>query len=124
MVETLKELGELNKKAVKDGLLLINGLSFRKDYSQLLGKPLSSLEDRFYRYLGELSTNGYVSAHVLVDKFYFLEGYELEDNRAGVDALVSRIRKKMGETTIITKQDLGYLSRRTSIETKCRDAGN
>lgn len=121
MIETLKEL---NDKAIEDGLLLRDGESLRKDYSCKLGKPLSSLEDRCYRFIGELSMDGPVSTDVLIDKFYLKITNMLEVDRAPVDQLIQKIRKKMGETTIINKPGLGYLSRRTSIETKCRDAGN
>lgn len=124
MVETLKELEELNKNAVKDGLLLTGDLSFRKDYSSLLGRPLSSLEDRLYRYIGELSVNGIVSTSVLIDKFYFKINNKLEDNRGPVNSLIVRLRKKLGETAIINIYGSGYISRRTLIETDCRDAGN
>lgn len=121
MVETLKEL---NSKAIEDGLLLHDGESLRKDYSCKLGKPLSSLEDRCYRFIGELSIHGPVSTDVLIDKFYFKITNMLEVDGAPVYQLIQEIRKKMGETVIINKSGLGYLSRRTLIITKCRDAGN
>ena len=112
MIETLKEL---NQQAIRDGLLLPDGQSDRKDFSFELGKPLSLLEERFYRFICELTPQGPVPIKVLIEKFYSQDDEIFDNDRMAVYQLVARVKEKLGETAIINKRDLGYLSRRTLI---------
>lgn len=112
MPETLREL---NKQAVKDGLLLPAGQSLRKDYSQKLGKPLSPLEYRLYEFISELTPQGPVSARVLIKEFYSQCDGILDSDRSALFNLIERVREKLGTNAIINRRGLGYLSRRTLI---------
>ena len=113
MPETLKEL---NDQAIKDGLLLPDDLSHRKDFSRELGKPLCQSEERLYRFISELTPQGPVPIKVLIEKFYSQDDEIFDNDRMAVYQLVARVKEKLGETAIINKHNLGYLSRRTLID--------
>lgn len=115
MVEAV-ELTKLNDEAIRDGLLLPNGLSLRKDYSCKLGKPLSSQEYRFYRYICESGVTGCVSVDTFKNSFYLQDEKLSQYNEGIIFKTVSRIRDKLGRSAIIYKPGLGYLSSRVSIE--------
>ena len=113
MAETLKEL---NDQAIKGGLLLPDGQSSRKDFSWELGKPLCPLEKRFYRFISKLTPQGPVPIKVLIEKFYSQDDEIFDNDKQAVYQLAARVKKKLGETAIINKHGLGYLSRRILID--------
>ena len=109
------ELKELNRQAIKDGLLLPWGQSSRKDFTRKLGKRLTPRQEQLYLFIGEQTPLGPVSMETLIDRFYFKSGIHNE-NRPVIDVLINRVRKKLGETSICNKRRSGYSSRRVLIE--------
>ena len=119
MTETLREL---NEEAIKDGLLLPDGRSYRKDFSDKLGQDLTGTEDRGYRVIHELTKK--VLKEIIptgvneIFKNTYMAGelYQVtEDDIETMKVLVMRIRKKLGETAIETGRN-DYRSRRKVIE--------
>jgi hypothetical protein len=113
MKETLKEL---NMQAIENGLLLPDNLSHRKDFSLLLGKPLSYREYRTYLLIDRHS--GPITSEELAREIYpeyFKVRLENQAKNNIYTLIHGHIKKKLGETSIISQGQLGYISRRSLI---------
>lgn len=113
MVETLREL---NEQAIKDGYLLPDDQSYRKDLSQLLGKPLSYREQRAYLTIlrhSEPITAEELAREIYPDYFRVDQEYCAIENTWNL--ISTHLKKKLGETAIISRGHSCYLSRRSLI---------
>ncbi len=113
MVETLREL---NRQAIVEGLLLPGGQSFRDDYNPILGESLSPREETAYSLIHKSPRP--VTTIELVDKMYpdYIKAGLKYNAKSIIWTLISdRLKKKLGETAIISYDYFGYLSRRSMI---------
>jgi hypothetical protein len=109
-------LRELNEHAIKDGLLLPDDQSLRKDFTPMLGKHLSWREQKAYSFIhghSEPTTAEELAKELYPDYFKVNLGHHAIENIYSLVRL--RLKKKLGETAIISRGNSGYLSRRTLI---------
>ena len=111
-----RELRELNEQAIKDGLLLPDGQSHRKDFTPMLGKRLSCREQKVYSLIhghSEPTTVEELAKELYPDYFKINLGHHAIENIHNLVSLC--LKKKLGETAIISRRKSGYLSRRSLI---------
>ncbi|MCX6703933.1 MAG: hypothetical protein NTZ07_00620 [Candidatus Woesebacteria bacterium] len=125
MHETLKRL---NEQAIKDGLLLPDDSSYRKDFSIKLGQDLLPIENRVYRIIHDLTKTDItgiipVSVGEIFKSVYNPEAsYQITIcDKEIVQIALCKVRKKLGKMAIENIQDrgnhdCGYYSRRKAIE--------
>ena len=125
MVETLNEL---NKQTIKDGFLLSDGQSLRKDFSEKLGQDLTVSENHIYcviHNLTKIDITGIIPASV--GEIYMSNRNPRTSSQVTncdihtIEALVHRIREKLGEMAIKNTHSLGkchcgYFSRTRAID--------
>ena len=100
---------------------MIEKESDRKDQTDLLGEPLTFLEDRCYKLI-HLNAEKPISKSDLFRQLYGKE--PISNNSKDLErawVLVSRIRNKLGFNSIVTLWGKGYVSKRAYIEA---NAGN
>ena len=91
------------------------GEGSRRDQTKFLGRELSSRENQFYTILSDHTSEKPISAERLYRQVY---NYEIPNKKSACAAiwiLVKRVRAKLGDEAIITRNRLGYLSRRSII---------
>ena len=111
----MNRIERLNEDAVAKGLLAPDNTSSRGDFSSVLGEDLSLLELRCYCFIHQMSFDGPVSPEQIYKGVYQAGPADKDDIRL-VEALVHRIKKKLGCEAIITRVGVGYLSRRAMDE--------
>ncbi len=114
-VETLHRL---NNKAIADGLLLPDGETSRPyPVSAELGKELSEGEKLLYDFITAETYKG--EGPVSTERIYKeMMGIEPQDevDSCVIWTAISRIRDKLGDESIISRRDFGYLSKSALID--------
>ena len=98
---------------------MIQPSDIRDDVSYQLGERLTARENRVYLFLLNQGGN-YTPTGALYDHFWSVPGLEVAPSTKVdfVSVPISKIRKKLGETSIITKWGSGYVTRRGLILSK------